>query len=107
MMTSYRARKNSQSSPQASLPNIPAFCKKIRTQQVVLLRRKKCIECYREEIAATGSTLKRYMSSMSLPLGEGDRDGEGPACAHCPSRGKTFYDPKGEEGGPQAPATWG
>eukprot|EP00752_Nemacystus_decipiens_P011610 g10308.t1 len=66
--------------------------------QVVLLRRKKCIECYREEIDATQSKLRRFMSSMSIPIGQRDKDGEGADCSHCPSRGKTFYDPKGEDG---------
>lgn len=70
-------------------------------QQVVLLRRKKCIECYREEIDATQSRLRRFMSSMSIPIGQRERDREGPECSHCPSRGKTFYDPKGEDGEPQ------
>ncbi|CAM9619618.1 unnamed protein product, partial [Hapterophycus canaliculatus] len=67
--------------------------------QVVLLRRKKCLECYREETADTGSTLKRFMSSMSMTLGDDGQDGDGQQrCKHCPSRGTTYYDPKGGGG---------
>ncbi len=81
-----------------------------RPAQVVLLRRKRCIECYREEIAATtGTTLRRVRSSvvsLLTPLwesldGKADaRSGQGqaPRCEHCPSRGTTYYDPKGEDG---------
>lgn len=80
-----------------------------RRAQVVLLRRKRCIECYREEIAATaGTTLRRVRSSATsllTPLweslnGKADVNGQGraPKCEHCPSRGTTYYDPKGEDG---------
>lgn len=71
------------------------------------MRRKKCIECYREEIDATQSKVRRFLSSMSIPIpvGQRDRGREAPECSHCPSRGKTFYDPKGEDGELQASAT--
>ncbi|CBJ26506.1 lipase class 3 [Ectocarpus siliculosus] len=66
--------------------------------QVVLLRRKKCLECFREETAATASTLKRFMSSMSVPVPLGDDRRKGQPCQHNPSRGTTYYDPMGEDG---------
>lgn len=67
-------------------------------KQVVLLRRKKCLECFREETAATASTLKRFMSSMSVPVPLGDSRRQARPCQHNPSRGTTYYDPKGEDG---------
>ncbi|CAM9779508.1 unnamed protein product [Ectocarpus sp. 4 AP-2014] len=66
--------------------------------QVVLLRRRKCLECFREETAATASTLKRFVSSMSVPVPLGDGRRKGRPCQHNPSRGTTYYDPKGEDG---------
>ncbi|CAN0539553.1 unnamed protein product, partial [Ectocarpus sp. 12 AP-2014] len=66
--------------------------------QVVLLRRKKCLECFREETAATASTLKRFISSMSVPVPLGDDRRKGRPCQHNPSRATTYYDPKGEDG---------
>eukprot|EP00904_Undaria_pinnatifida_P011997 jgi/Undpi1/7928/HiC_scaffold_24.g10400.m1 len=81
---------------------------------VVLLRRRKCIECYREETTASPPKPARLRRRLTTAVGAWD-DVWGPApgltssvtanpssaddeCEHCPSRGTTYYDPKGEDG---------
>ena len=82
---------------------------------MVLLRRRKCIECYREETTASPPPRIRLRRRLTTAVGAWD-DIWGPApgstssatvspstvgsdeCEHCPSRGTTYYDPKGEYG---------
>ncbi|CAM9150752.1 unnamed protein product [Ascophyllum nodosum] len=77
--------------------------------QLVLLRSSKCIECRREENPPGSLKLQRRGTigvrtwddiwgpppgPISPPVASDDRSG----CEHCPSRGTSYYDPKGEEG---------